>query len=53
VAWADHALDLDIAGARVIGGGAGTTEEHLDALARALGAVHPSFPARHSEPPSL
>lgn len=51
-AWADHALDLDLAGARVIGGGAGTTEEHLDALARALGAAHPSLPARHSGPPN-
>jgi 5-methyltetrahydrofolate--homocysteine methyltransferase len=48
-AWADHALDLDVAGARVIGGGAGTTEEHLDALARALGALHPSMPARQSD----
>jgi 5-methyltetrahydrofolate--homocysteine methyltransferase len=49
-AWADHALDLDLAGARVIGGGAGTTEAHLDALARALGAVHPSLPPRPSDP---
>jgi 5-methyltetrahydrofolate--homocysteine methyltransferase len=48
-AWAAHALDLDLAGARVIGGGAGTTEEHLDALARALGAVHPSLPPRPSD----
>lgn len=47
--WASHALDLDVAGARVIGGGAGTTEEHLDALARALGALHPSLPARPPE----
>jgi methionine synthase I (cobalamin-dependent) len=42
--WADHALDLDAAGARVIGGGAGTTESHLRALARALGSLHPSLP---------
>jgi methionine synthase I (cobalamin-dependent) len=49
-AWADHALDLDLAGARVIGGGAGTTEEHLGALARALGAVHPSLPPRPADP---
>jgi 5-methyltetrahydrofolate--homocysteine methyltransferase len=42
--WADHALDLDAAGARVIGGGAGTTESHLRALARALGGLHPSLP---------
>ena len=47
--WADHALDLDIAGARVIGGGAGTTEAHLRALARALGSLHPSMPAHRSD----
>ncbi len=47
--WADHALDLDVAGARVIGGGAGTTEEHLRALARALGSLHPSMPAHISD----
>lgn len=47
--WADHALDLDIAGARVIGGGAGTTEDHLRALARALGSLHPSMPAHISD----
>jgi 5-methyltetrahydrofolate--homocysteine methyltransferase len=40
--WCDHALDLDQAGARVIGGGAGTTEEHLRTLAVALGSLHPS-----------
>jgi len=48
-AWADHALDLDLSGARVIGGGAGTTEEHLHALARALGSLHPSIPAHRSD----
>jgi 5-methyltetrahydrofolate--homocysteine methyltransferase len=48
-AWADHALDLDLSGARVIGGGAGTTEEHLRALARALGSLHPSMPAHRSD----
>jgi methionine synthase I (cobalamin-dependent) len=47
--WADHALDLDFAGARVIGGGAGTTEEHLRALAGALGSLHPSVVARRSD----
>lgn len=47
--WADHALDLDAAGARVIGGGAGTTESHLRALARALGSLHPSLPPHHSD----
>jgi 5-methyltetrahydrofolate--homocysteine methyltransferase len=48
-AWADHAMDLDLAGARVIGGGAGTTEEHLRALAQALGALHPSIPVHRSD----
>lgn len=47
--WADHALDLDAAGARVIGGGAGTTESHLRALARALGSLHPSLPPHHPD----
>ena len=47
--WADHALDLDAAGARVIGGGAGTTESHLRALARALGSLHPSLPPQRSD----
>jgi methionine synthase I (cobalamin-dependent) len=47
--WTDHALDLDIAGARVIGGGAGTTEEHLRALAGALGSLHPSIAAHRSD----
>lgn len=48
-AWADRAMDLDLAGARVIGGGAGTTEEHLRALASALGALHPSIPVHRSD----
>ena len=48
-AWADHALDLDSAGARVIGGGAGTTEEHLQALAIALGSLHPSIAVRRPD----
>ena len=47
--WADHAVDLDLAGARVIGGGAGTTEEHLYELAAALGSLHPSIAARRSD----
>jgi methionine synthase I (cobalamin-dependent) len=47
--WADHALDLDFAGARVIGGGAGTTEEHLRALAGALGSLHPSILTHRSD----
>jgi methionine synthase I (cobalamin-dependent) len=43
--WLERALDLDASGARIIGGGAGTTEAHTAALARALGALHPSLPA--------
>lgn len=42
--WVQRALDLDAAGARVIGGGAGTTESHTEALAIALGVLHPSLP---------
>ena len=48
-AWADHALELDSNGARVIGGGAGTTEAHTAALAQALGALHPSMPTSRSD----
>jgi 5-methyltetrahydrofolate--homocysteine methyltransferase len=44
--WARRALELDMGGARVIGGGAGTTEAHTAALARALGALHPSLPVQ-------
>jgi len=47
--WAQRALDLSIGGARVIGGGAGTTEAHTQALARALGSLHPSIPTRRSD----
>ncbi|HKY38654.1 MAG TPA: homocysteine S-methyltransferase family protein [Polyangiaceae bacterium] len=47
--WVERALDLSIGGARVIGGGAGTTEAHTRALALALGSLHPSVPARHSD----
>jgi methionine synthase I (cobalamin-dependent) len=46
--WARDALDLDANGARVIGGGAGTTENHTAALALALGALHPSLPIPRS-----
>ena len=42
--WARNALDLDAAGARLIGGGAGTTEAHTAALAQELGELHPSLP---------
>jgi 5-methyltetrahydrofolate--homocysteine methyltransferase len=48
--WVDGALDLSIGGARVIGGGAGTTEEHTRALALALGSLHPSIPHPPSTP---
>jgi 5-methyltetrahydrofolate--homocysteine methyltransferase len=40
--WAERAVDLCSAGARVLGGGAGTTEAHTRALALALGWLHPS-----------
>jgi 5-methyltetrahydrofolate--homocysteine methyltransferase len=44
VHWAERAMELDSRGARIIGGGAGTTEGHTAALARALGSLHPSIP---------
>jgi 5-methyltetrahydrofolate--homocysteine methyltransferase len=47
--WAERALDLDVHGARIIGGGAGTTEAHSAALAHALGFVHPSLPSTRSD----
>jgi methionine synthase I (cobalamin-dependent) len=47
-AWAKGALALDAARARVIGGGAGTTEAHTAALATELGALHPTMPAPNS-----
>jgi S-methylmethionine-dependent homocysteine/selenocysteine methylase len=47
--WVERALDLSVGGARVIGGGAGTTEAHTHALALALGSLHPSVPARRSD----
>jgi 5-methyltetrahydrofolate--homocysteine methyltransferase len=47
--WVERAMDLGAAGARVIGGGAGTTEAHTRALALALGSLHPSLPARRAE----
>jgi len=46
--WLTRALDLEASGYRVIGGGAGTTEAHTAALARALGALHPSMPVSRS-----
>jgi methionine synthase I (cobalamin-dependent) len=47
--WASGAIDLDTCGARVIGGGAGTTEAHTAALAQAMGALHPSIPQSRSD----
>jgi len=47
--WASGAIELDTCGARVIGGGAGTTEAHTEALAQAMGAVHPSIPQSRSD----
>jgi methionine synthase I (cobalamin-dependent) len=41
--WAAEAMRLEAAGARIIGGGAGTTESHTTALATNLGALHPSI----------
>ena len=40
--WVERAVDLSAGGARVIGGGAGTTEAHTHCLAVALGSLHPS-----------
>ena len=48
--WAAHAVDLCTAGARVVGGGAGTTEAHTRALALALGSLHPSVAPRRPDP---
>lgn len=45
VRWAARALELDSNGARIIGGGAGTTEEYTRALVEELTALHPSIPA--------
>jgi methionine synthase I (cobalamin-dependent) len=47
--WVERAVDLNLSGARVIGGGAGTTEAHTQCLARALGSLHPSIPTRRSD----
>ena len=47
--WAARALNLSRAGARVLGGGAGTTEAHTRALALALGSLHPSTAARRPD----
>lgn len=41
--WVERALELVDAGARVVGGGAGTTAAHSQALAAALRQLHPSI----------
>jgi 5-methyltetrahydrofolate--homocysteine methyltransferase len=41
--WVDRVVELTEAGARVVGGGAGTTEDHTRALAARLGILHPSL----------
>jgi 5-methyltetrahydrofolate--homocysteine methyltransferase len=48
--WVARALDLTNSGARVIGGGAGTTEAHTRALVTALGILHPTRPPFQSAP---
>ncbi len=49
--WVDRAVELTDAGARIVGGGSGTTEDHTRALATRLGVLHPSVPpvAQRSE----
>lgn len=42
--WVDRVVELTAAGARIVGGGAGTTEAHTRALATRLGVLHPSLP---------
>ncbi|HLV68084.1 MAG TPA: homocysteine S-methyltransferase family protein [Polyangiaceae bacterium] len=49
--WVQRALELTEAGARIIGGGAGTTEAHTRALSLALGVLHPSAPPARSDAP--
>lgn len=47
--WVERAVDLIVAGARAIGGGAGTTEAHTRRLAEALGSLHPTLPMHRSD----
>jgi 5-methyltetrahydrofolate--homocysteine methyltransferase len=47
--WARRGLELDTNGARVIGGGAGTTEAHTEAMATVLKEIHPSLPHLRSD----
>jgi 5-methyltetrahydrofolate--homocysteine methyltransferase len=44
--WAARALEFDSADARIIGGGAGTTEAHTAALVTELRAMHPTIRPR-------
>jgi methionine synthase I (cobalamin-dependent) len=41
--WVDRVVELTDAGARIVGGGAGTTEAHTQELAVRLGYLHPSI----------
>ncbi|HEU5074503.1 MAG TPA: homocysteine S-methyltransferase family protein [Polyangiaceae bacterium] len=50
--WVTRAAELAGHGARVIGGGAGTSEAHTEALAIALGELHPSVPVAGPGEPS-
>jgi hypothetical protein len=47
--WVARVVDLTTEGARVVGGGAGTTETHTATLARALGSLHPSIVPQRSD----
>lgn len=49
--WVERAVELTASGARIVGGGAGTTEDHTRALASRLGMIHPSVaaPFGHSD----
>ncbi len=42
--WVDRVVELTDAGARIVGGGSGTTEAHTRALTTRLGLLHPSLP---------
>lgn len=46
--WVDRVVELTDAGARIVGGGAGTTEDHTRALTMRLGVLHPSTVAQNS-----
>lgn len=48
--WVDRVVELTDAGARIVGGGAGTTEAHTRALVTRLGVIHPSLPPSDLRP---